>query len=117
MIEHGWPPCPVARSRNRAGRGCVTGTSHGLKLVSNGGTLIRTLPVPGTSADTCNPVRWWNGGTVLASCAPPGSAVPQLWLVPVDPATRAEQWLIRAPANVTGAAIAIPFYSRQNGNL
>jgi len=30
---------------------------------------------------------------------------------------RAEQWLIRAPDNVIGAAIAIPFYSRQNGNL
>jgi hypothetical protein len=187
----------------------VTGTSQGLKLVSNGGTLIRNLPVPGTSANSCNPARWWNSDTVLASCPPPGSAIPQLWLVPVsgarpaaltprrsassgdlgdldawplpsglylqsagpcgvlqifkqarggaitlvtvphtmgdnrvltalgsrlliqaptsctgsvslvwfDPATRAEQWLIRAPGNVTGAAIAIPFYSRENGNL
>jgi hypothetical protein len=34
-----------------------------------------------------------------------------------NPATHAEQWLIRAPAKVTGAAIAIPFYSRQDGNL
>jgi hypothetical protein len=34
-----------------------------------------------------------------------------------NPATRAEQWLLRAPANVTGASIAIPFYSRENGNL
>ena len=187
----------------------VTGTSQGLKLVSNGGTLIRNLPVPGTSANSCNPARWWSSDTVLASCPPPGSAIPQLWLVPVsgarptaltprrsassgdlgdldawplpsglylqsagpcgvlqifkqarggaitlvtvphtmgdnrvltalgsrlliqaptsctgsvslvwfDPATRAEQWLIRAPGNVTGAAIAIPFYSRENGNL
>ena len=62
----------------------VTGASHGLKLVSNHGSLIRQLPVPRTSADSCNPVRWWNGGTVLASCSPPGNSVPRLWLVPVS---------------------------------
>jgi TolB protein len=188
----------------------ATGGSRGVKLVSNRGSLIRTLPVPGTSANSCSPVRWWNGGTILASCSPPGSAVPRLWLVPVsgahpkaltpprnpnrsgdlgdldawqlssglylqaagpcgvlhiyrqapggsiklitvphtngdnrvltargsrllvqaptdctgsvsllwyDPAKRAEQWLIRAPGNVIGVAIAVPFYSRQNGNL
>ncbi len=187
----------------------VTGASRGLKLVSNRGSLIRTLPVPRAGANTCNPVRWWNGGTVLASCTPPGSAAPQLWLVPVggahpkaltpprnpssgdlgdldawqlsselylqaagpcgvlhifrqarggsiklvtvphtngdnqvltahgsrlliqaptectgsvsllwyDPGKRAEQWLIRAPGNVTGVASAVPFYSRENGNL
>jgi hypothetical protein len=37
-----------------------------------------------------------------------------LWF---NPATHAEQWLIRAPGNVIGVAAAIPFYSRQNGNL
>jgi TolB protein len=188
----------------------ATGGSRGVKLVSNRGSLIRTLPLPGTSANSCNPVRWWNGGTILASCSPPGSAVPRLWLVPVsgahpkaltpprnpnrsgdlgdldawqlssglylqaagpcgvlhiyrqapggsiklitvphtngdnrvltargsrllvqaptdctgsvsllwyDPAKRAEHWLIRAPGNVIGVAIAVPFYSRQNGNL
>ena len=62
----------------------ATGASHGVKLVSNRGSLIRTLPVPGTSANSCNPVRWWNSGTILASCSPPGSAVPRLWLVPVS---------------------------------
>jgi hypothetical protein len=61
----------------------VTGTSSGLKLVGNGGALVRKLPVPGTSANTCNPVRWWNGSTILASCAPPNTAAPRLWLVPV----------------------------------
>jgi hypothetical protein len=187
----------------------ATGAGSGLKLVSNGGALIRDLPVHGTSANSCNPVRWWNSGTVLASCIPQNSASPQLWLVPVsgarptaltpprsassgdlgdldawqlpsglylqaagpcavlqifrqsrggsitrvtvpgttgdnrvltalgsrlliqaptsctgsvsllwfNPATRAEQWLLRAPANVTGASIAIAFYSRENGNL
>jgi hypothetical protein len=187
----------------------LTGTSHGLKLVSNDGTLIRTLPVPGTSTNTCNPVRWWTATTALASCDPPNSGSPQLWLVPVtgarpqaltpvrnvssgdlgdldawslpsglylqaagpcavlqifkqarngsitlvkvphtegdndvltalgarlliqaptsctgsnsllwfNPATHAEQWLIRAPANEVGVAAAIPFYSRQDGSL
>jgi hypothetical protein len=187
----------------------ATGNANGLKLVSNGGVLVRNLPVHGTSANSCNPVRWWNGGTLLASCIPPNSASPQLWLVPVsgarataltpprrpssgdlgdldawrlpsglylqaagpcavlqifkqsasgaitrvtvpgtagdnrvltalgsrlmiqaptsctgsvsllwfNPATRAEQWLLRASAKVTGASIAIPFYSRENGNL
>ena len=192
-----------------AGTAFVTGASDGLKLVSNDGTLIRRLPVPGTSANSCNPARWWNGSTILASCSAPRSSSPQLWLVPVsgarpraltppravssgdlgdldawqlssglylqaagpcgvlqifkqahngsikltsvphtagdnqvltamgsrlliqaptsctgsvsllwfDPGTRAEQWLVRAPANVAGVAIALPFYSRQNGNL
>jgi hypothetical protein len=192
-----------------AGAGFLTGASNGLELASNAGDLIRRLPVPGASANSCNPARWWDSATVLASCAPAGRAASQLWLVPVsgarprpltppraassrdlgdldawslasglylqsagpcgvlqifrqahggaitlvsvphtvgdnhiltvdgsrmlvqaptsctgsvsllwfNPATRAEQWLIRAPASATGAAIAIPFYSRENGNL
>ena len=194
----------------KGGTEFAAGTSHGIKLVSNRGSLIRQLPLPRTSANTCSPVRWWNSGTVLASCAPRGLAAQQLWLVPVsgahpkaltpprnparsgdfgdldawqlpsglylqaagacgvlhiyrqasggsiklitvphtngdnrvltargswllvqaptdctgsvsllwyDPGTRAEQWLIRAPGNVLGVANAVPFYSRQNGNL
>ena len=187
----------------------LTGASHGLKLVSNNGTQIRNLPVPGTTANSCAPVRWWTATTVLATCDPPNSASPQLWLVPVsgarpqaltpprkvsggdlgdldawalpsglylqaagpcavlqifkqarsgsitlvkvphtegdndvltalgarlliqaptsctgsnsllwfNPGTGAEQWLIRAPANQIGVTVAIPFYSRQDGNL
>jgi hypothetical protein len=192
-----------------AGTEFVTGTSSGLKLVSNAGALLRNLPVRGTSANTCNPVRWWTNATVLAYCTPPNADGPQLWLVPVsgarptaltpprrvssgdlgdvgawslpsglylqtlgpcavlqvfkqarngsislvsvphttgdnhvltalgsrllvqaptsctgsnsllwfNPATRAEQWLIRAPATQTGVAVALPFYSRQNDDL
>ena len=185
----------------------AAGASHGIKLVSNRGSLIRQLPV---LRMTCSPVRWWDGGTVLASCAPPDSSIWQLWLVPVsgarpraltpprnparsgdfgdldawrlpsglylqaagacgvlyiyrqarngsiklvipphttddnrvltargsrllvqaptdctgsvsllwyNPATQAEQWLIRPPAHAIGVTVAIPFYSRQNGNL
>ena len=190
-----------------AGTEFAAGASHGIKLVSNRGSLIRQLPVPRM---TCSPVRWWDGGTVLASCAPPDSSIWQLWLVPVsgarpkaltpprnparsgdfgdldawrlpsglylqaagacgvlhiyrqarngsiklvipphttddnrvltargsrllvqaptdctgsvsllwyNPATQAEQWLIRPPAHAIGVTVAIPFYSRQNGNL
>jgi hypothetical protein len=192
-----------------SGTSFVTGASNGLKLVGNTGGLIRSLPVPGATANSCNPARWWDGATVLAACVPAGHAASQLWLVPVNgarpkaltppraassrdlgdldawslasglylqsagpcgvlqifrqagagsislvlvphtvgdnhiltvdgsrmlvqaptsctgsnsllwfnPATRAEQWLIRSPASATGAAIAIPFYSRENGNL
>ena len=64
----------------------VTGSSHGLKLVSNGGALIRQLTIPRTSTDSCSPARWWNSGTVLASCVPPGSGIAQLWLVPISAA-------------------------------
>jgi hypothetical protein len=188
----------------------AAGASHGIKLVSNRGSLIRQLPVPGTSADTCDAVRWWSSGTILASCEPSGTGPRRLWLVPVsgarptaltrphdprttgdfgdldawrlpsglylqaagacgvlhiyrqarngsiklvipphttddnrvltargsrllvqaptdcvgsvsllwyNPATHAEQWLIRPPARVIGVTVAVPFYSRQNGNL
>jgi hypothetical protein len=192
-----------------SGTGFLTGASHGLKLVSNDGTLLRQLPVPGATANSCAPVRWWTASTVLASCDPADGDGPQLWLVPVtgarpqaltpprkvssgdlgdldawalpsglylqsagpcavlqifkqarsgsitlvkvphtngdnhvltalgarlliqaptscigsnsllwfNPATHAEQWLIRAPANQIGVTVAIPFYSRQDGNL
>jgi hypothetical protein len=62
----------------------VTGASDGLKLVSNNGTLLRQLPIPGTSANLCNPVRWWDSGTVLASCPPPNTSSSQVWLVPLS---------------------------------
>ncbi|HEX5288799.1 MAG TPA: hypothetical protein VFX25_08000 [Streptosporangiaceae bacterium] len=188
----------------------AAGASHGIRLVSNRGSLIRQLTVSGTSVGTCDPVRWWNSGTILASCEPSGTGPRRLWLVPVsgarpkaltrphdprttgdfgdldawrlpsglylqaagacgvlhiyrqarngsiklvipphttadnrvltargsrllvqaptdcvgsvsllwyNPATQAEQWLIRPPAHVIGVTVAIPFYSRQNGNL
>ena len=62
----------------------VTGASDGLKLVRNDGTLVRQLPIPGTSANLCNPARWWDSSTVLASCPPPNSSSSRLWLVPLN---------------------------------
>lgn len=66
------------------GTAFVTGTRHDLKLVSNAGTLIRSLPVPSTATGSCLPVRWWTASTVLANCTS-GSGYPSgLWLVPAD---------------------------------
>ncbi len=59
----------------------VTGAGDGLKLVSNGGALVRQLPVP---AHVCTAVRWWDASTVLASCTPPDLGRQQLWLVPLS---------------------------------
>lgn len=50
----------------------------GLLLVSNAGGVPRKLPVPGAGARTlCQPARWWNATTILASCG-------RLWLVSVS---------------------------------
>jgi hypothetical protein len=56
----------------------VSGTAR-LELVSNGGGVIRSLPVPGVNRLLgCYPARWWNATTVLATCAD------RLWLVPIS---------------------------------
>src|SRR5258706_3230862 len=65
-----------------AGAEIAAGSLHGLELISNGGGLIRSLPVPGVRFG-CNAVRWWTPGTILASCsAEPVSAGPRMWLGP-----------------------------------
>jgi hypothetical protein len=67
-----------------AGAELAAGSLRGLELISNGGGVIRSLPVPGAGSG-CNAVRWWTPGTVLASCsAEPVSAGPRLWLVPAS---------------------------------
>ena len=59
--------------------------AKGLELVSNGGGVIRSLPVPGTDASLgCDPSRWWNATTVLTECLAKGKFTPRLWLVPTN---------------------------------
>jgi hypothetical protein len=58
------------------GTALAVGAARGLQLVSNSGAVIRSLPVAGTS---CSAVRWWNHGTILASCLGDGT---RMWLVP-----------------------------------
>jgi TolB protein len=51
----------------------------GVAVVSNAGGAVEKLPVPGVNKSLgCGPARWWNSGTILASCAG------RLWLVPAN---------------------------------
>jgi len=59
----------------------VLGTSKGMAVLGNGGTIIRELTVGGAN---CSPVRWWSAGVVLASCLSADSTYPRLWLVPLS---------------------------------
>jgi hypothetical protein len=58
----------------------AVGANRGLQLVSNGGGVIRALHASGTN---CSPARWWDAGTILASCAS-ANGRPRLWLVPAS---------------------------------
>jgi hypothetical protein len=56
---------------------------YGLNLISNNGSVIRKLPVPGAKFG-CNPVRWWSNSTILASCYDISHGGWRLWLVPAS---------------------------------
>jgi TolB protein len=60
----------------------VAPSEHGVELITGTGSLIRQLPVPGSTANSCNALRWWTASTVLVSCLPPHASGFQLWLVP-----------------------------------
>lgn len=60
-----------------AGAELAVGSPQGLKLVSNAGGVIRSLPVSGASSG-CSAIRWWSAGTILAQCSS------RLWLVPAS---------------------------------
>jgi hypothetical protein len=65
----------------------VVSASHGLRLVSNTGRLIRSLPAGYGQLGRigCEPVRWWSSSTVLAACFEQGSTgVQRLYRVPVS---------------------------------
>ena len=56
---------------------------YGLNLISNNGSVIRKLPVPGAKYG-CKPVRWWSNSTILASCFALNNGGWRLWLVPAS---------------------------------
>jgi len=65
----------------------VFGTSTGLVLMGNDGTVGSTLSVPGQT--DCSPLRWWDekpSATVLATCDGAGGTS-RLWLVPIGGGT------------------------------
>ncbi len=69
-----------------AGTQLAVGVRRGLELVSNGGGVIRQLPVPRIK-DGCSPVRWWTARVILATCTETGLAGGNMWLVPASGAT------------------------------
>ena len=79
---------------------------------SGHGSITR-VTVPHTNGD--NHVLTAQGTRLLIQA--PTSCMGSNSLLWFNPATHAEQWLIRAPGNVVGVASAVPFYSRQDGNL
>jgi hypothetical protein len=56
--------------------------AKGVEEVTNSTGAVRSLPSP--SGATCQPVRWWNASTILASCMVTDSPAPRLWLMPVS---------------------------------
>ena len=66
------------------GRTLAVGGTGGVQLVSNGGGVLRRLPVPGAGTAACFPSRWWNSGTILASCQVRETSRDRLWLVPAS---------------------------------
>jgi TolB protein len=67
-----------------SGRTIAVSGAKGLQLVSPGGGVIRRLPVPGTGSSGCQPARWWNSRTILATCVASGTRRGRLWLVPAS---------------------------------
>ena len=77
------------------------------------GCYSRSVIPPHTTDD--NRVLTARGSRLLVQA--PTDCVGSVSLLWYNPATQAEQWLIRPPAHVIGVTVAVSFYSRQNGNL
>jgi hypothetical protein len=67
------------------GATAVVSGSYGVTLVSNAGGVIRQLPIPGASPSVpCEPARWLNATTVVATCGMATSESGRVWAVPVS---------------------------------
>lgn len=69
------------------GTSVVVAYTGGMALVTNTGSVIRDLSVPPDR--TCDPVRWWDADTLLATCRGGPAVAPhqgyhQLWLIETD---------------------------------
>lgn len=62
------------------GQDLVTASYGTLILLSNAGGVIRYLFSPAN----CDPVRWWDNRTVLATCGNPGTDSSRMWLIPAS---------------------------------
>jgi hypothetical protein len=79
-VMSGSPGSADAAIYSPNGATLVVNGAKALEVLRNNGSAVRSLMVPGYP--TCQPVRWWNVTTILASCTGPGHS-PRLWLVPV----------------------------------
>jgi hypothetical protein len=67
-----------------AGTAAVVTGEYGVTLVSNGGGVIRQLPIPGADpAVGCAPMRWLDATTVVVSCKI-GRVNERVWAAPVS---------------------------------
>jgi hypothetical protein len=63
----------------------VLGTSAGLALMGNDGTVGPTLSIPGKTG--CTPLRWWDTGSTIVLTRCNDDKGSQLWRVPIDGST------------------------------
>jgi TolB protein len=63
-----------------SGTQLVLGTSKGIALVGNDGTVLAQVLVPAVSE--CDPMRWWSTDVVLASCIGSNGSAQRLYEVP-----------------------------------
>lgn len=68
------------------GNDVVPRSDNSLVVMSNDGTIIRTLPAPMAKA-LCGPVKWWTPGSLLVHCSSEHGSSSQLWEVPLDGGT------------------------------
>ena len=91
----------------------VLGTTRGFEVVANTGQPLRYLPMR-AEPGTCQPARWWATGLLLASCTPPNSSVPLLWLVPAN--GRPPEPLTLAPRRASGDYGDVDAWSLPSGD-
>jgi hypothetical protein len=65
------------------GNEVVARSDNSLVVMSNDGSIIRTLPTPMPKA-MCAPVKWWGPGVILVHCDVTRGGAEQLWTVPLD---------------------------------
>ncbi|MBB3605819.1 TolB protein [Mycolicibacterium sp. BK556] len=65
------------------GNEVVPRSDNSLVLMTNDGTVTKTLPAPMPKA-LCGPVKWWTPGSILVHCTVERSSANQLWEVPLD---------------------------------
>lgn len=90
------------------GKDLVAARQDGLAVVSNPGSVIRSLPAPG-GYESCTPLSWWSAGAVLVQCSAKSSqATPNLWVYPVSgaPATQLTKATVASGAEQFGYLMA-----------